>query len=319
MAVDMPLEKLYQYTGRNPRPDDFDEFWDKSVAEVYAIDPQATFERVDFPSVAAECYDLTFTGTKGARIYAKFVKPAKTEGKIPAVLTFHGFGAMSGSWRSLLPLASQGFAVAMMDCRGQGGRSQDVGGTVGTTTPAGAFIRGVDGPPEDILARQIFLDTVQLARVVMGLDYVDEQRVATSGGSQGGALALICAALVPSIKLCTAAHPFYSDYKRVWEMGLDAGPYEGLRYYFRHFDPRHENEDAFFEKLGYIDTQFFAPRIKAKVLMATGLRDNMCPPSTQFATYNKLTCEKEYLFYPEYGHEVLEGYEDIVFRFLSEI
>ena len=319
MSVDMPLEKLRAYRGRNPRPEDFDEFWDASLAELYTVDPAPTFEPVEFPSAIAECYHLTFTSTKGARIYAKFMRPKNPQGKCPAVLMFHGFGAMSGSWRSLLSLVSQGYIVAMMDCRGQGGRSQDVGGTVGTTLPASPFIIGVDGPAKDMLARQIFLDTAQLARVVMDLDYVDETRVATSGGSQGGALALICAALVPSIKLCTAAHPFYSDSLRVWEMERDSGPYEGMRYYFRHFDPMHEREDEFFRKLGYVDTQFFAPRVRAKVLMATGLRDTMCPPSTQFAVYNKLTCEKEFLFYPEYAHEVLEGYEDIVFRFLAAL
>ncbi len=317
--VDMSVEKLYEYKGRNPRPADFDEFWDASLAELDAIDPNTEFKPHALPSAIADFYELTYTSTKGARIFAKFAKPKNTEGKkIPAVVMFHGLSGSSDEWHKLLPYVSQGYCVAFMDTRGQGGYSEDVGGALGTTytTP---FTRGLDGDPKDLLMRDVFLDTALLARIVMGLDYVDETRVGVTGGSQGGALSVACAALVPEIKLCAPIYPYLSDYKRVWEMDLAKGAYEGLRYYLRYFDPRHEKEDEIFTKLGYIDIQFLAPRIKAKLLMGTGLMDTTCPPSTQFAMYNKLTCEKRVVFYPDYGHESLRGHGDIIFNFLSEL
>ena len=317
-TIDMSLDKLRVYQGRTPRPADFDEFWDKSLAEMNAIDPEPKFEPADFPCPIADCYHLTFKSTKGATIYAKFLKPKNISGKAPALLHFHGLSGASSAWKSLASYLTQGFVVASMDCRGQGGRSEDVGGVAGTTytTP---FTRGLDGDPNGLYYRDVFLDTAMLARIVMGLDYVDETRVAATGGSQGGGLTIACSALVPSIKLCAPIYPYLSDYKRVWEMDLDKNAYEGLRYYFRHFDPRHEREDEIFEKLGYIDIQNLAPRIKARVLMATGLMDNICPPSTQFAAYNKITSEKEVLIYPDFGHEGLEGHDDIVYKFLTNL
>ena len=313
----MSLDKLYTYEGRNPRPTDFDEFWDKSLAELYAIDPAAEFKPNPFPSFIADCYDLTYTSTRGAKIYAKFAKPKNICGKAPAVIFFHGLSGSSDEWCRLISYASQGYCVAFMDCRGQGGLSEDVGGAAGTTytTP---FTRGLDGNPSELLMREVFLDTAQLARIVMGLDYVDETRVAVTGGSQGGALTVVCAALVPEIKLCAPVFPYLSDYKRVWEMDLAKGAYEGLKYYFKHFDPRHEREDEIFEKLGYIDIQFLAPRIRAKVMMGTGLMDTTCPPSTQFAMYNKLTCEKSVVIYPDYGHESMKGHSDLIFAFIAK-
>lgn len=315
--LDMPLEKLHTYEGRNPRPADFDEFWEASLTELYDIDPKATFKPYEFASSIADAYELTYTSTKGARIYAKFLKPKNINGKAPAVLRFHGLSGSSPDWCDLLAWVAEGFVVAAMDARGQGGYSEDVGGVPGTTH-TNQVVRGLDGKPSDLYFRDLFLDTAQLARVVMGLDYVDETRVAAHGGSQGGALSLACAALVPSLKLCAPIYPYLCDYKRVWEMDLDKDAYIGMRYYLRSFDPTHEHIDEFFLKLGYIDLQFLVPRIRAKVYMSTGLMDNICPPSTQFAAYNKITSDKQIEIYPDFGHESLKGSSDRVFNFVCK-
>ena len=316
--VDMPLEKLYQYKGSSPCPEDIDEYWDTALAEMDALDSHAEFVKKDFPSNFADFYDLYFTGTKGAKIHARFGRPKHVEGKIPAVLIFHGLSGSSGPWSCLLNYISQGYVAAFMDVRGQGGESEDVGGVAGTTytTP---FTRGLEGGKHDLLMRDVFLDTALMAKIVMGLDYVDENRVGTFGGSQGGALSIACAALVPQIKKCAPSYPYLSDYKRVWDMDLANGAYEGLRYYFRHFDPTHEKEKEIFERLGYIDIQNIAKRIQAEVLMATGLMDTTCPPSTQFAAYNKITSKKSVVIYPDYGHEALKNHDDKVFEFFSDL
>ena len=116
-----------------------------------------------------------------------------------------------------------------------------------------------------------FLDTAQLAKIVMGMDEVDPERVGVTGGSQGGGLTLACAALVPEIKLAASVFPFLSDYKRVWEMDLATGAYEEIKTFFRMFDPLHQREDEIFTRLGYIDIQHLASRIQAKVMMAVAL------------------------------------------------
>ena len=51
--------------------------------------------------------------------------------------------------------------------------------------------------------------------------------------------------------------------------------------------------------------------------MATGLMDTICPPSTQFAAYNKMTCKKDVVIYPDFAHEGLPGWSDRVYAFLG--
>lgn len=317
-VFEMPLDELYRYQGTNPRPVDMDEFWDRSIAEMHALDPKIDLVPHATPATFAECFDLYFTGMGGARIHAKFLRPTSAPKSHPAIVLFHGYSGNAGDWFDKLPYVAQGYTVAALDCRGQGGSSEDVGGVRGNTLN-GHIIRGLDDSPEKLLFRQIFLDTAQLARIVMGMPEVDPDRVGATGGSQGGGLTLACAALEPAIKLAAPVFPFLCDYQRVWEMDLAVAAYEELRAFFRLFDPRHEREDEIFTRLGYIDNQHLAHRIRSRVMMITGLMDTVCPPSTQFSAYNKITSEKSLVTYPDYGHEGLPGSADTIFDFMAEL
>jgi len=313
--IDKPLDELKTYLGRNPRPADFDEYWDRALAEMRGVDPEVELTPREANLRNAECFDLYFTGVGGARIHAKYIRPADVSEPHPAVVVFHGYSGNSGDWFGHLGWVSQGFSVAALDCRGQGGLSEDVGGVKGTTF-RGHIIRGLDDSPDKLLFRSIFLDCAQLAGIVMGMPEVDANRVGALGGSQGGGLTLACAALEPRIRRAAATFPFLCDYLRVWELDYAKAAYEELATYFRLFDPRHEREHEIFTKLGYIDNQHLAPRIKAEVLMLTGLMDTVCPPSTQFAAYNKITSKKSMLIYPDFGHENLPGAADKIAEFM---
>jgi cephalosporin-C deacetylase len=315
LLFDMPYEDLLTYEGTNPKPADFESYWDTALAEMQALDPQIELIPAEFQVDYAECYHMYFTGVGGARIYAKFIKPKEITKPGPALLMFHGYSMNSGDWLDKLPYVAAGFIVAALDCRGQGGKSEDVGGVKGWTLN-GHFVRGLDNDPKNLLFRAIFLDTAQLAKIVMEMPEVDETRVGATGGSQGGGLTLACTALETRIKRSAPVYPFLSDYQRVWDIDQDVDAYDELRAWFRRFDPRHERETEIFTQLGYVDIQHLAPRIRGEVLMGVGLMDTICPPSTQFAAYNKITAPKSLLVYPDYGHEHLPEMNDKIFQFM---
>jgi cephalosporin-C deacetylase len=316
--VDMPLSQLKEYQGRNPRPADLEEYWDAALEEMRVVDPAVELVAHRLNAPFAECFDLFFTGVGGARVHAKYLRPKQAREPHPAVLMFHGYSGSSGDWCDKLNYVAQGFSVAALDCRGQGGLSEDVGGVCGNTL-RGHIVRGLEDRPEKLLFRQIYLDCAQLAGLVMAMPEVDADRVGATGGSQGGGLTLACAALEPRVRRAAPVFPFLCDYQRVWEMDLATNAYEELRTYFRLFDPRHEREEELFNRLGYIDNQHLAHRIRAEVLMAVGLMDTICPPSTQFAAYNKIQSKKSLLIYPDFGHEGLPGAPDRIFDFMAEL
>jgi cephalosporin-C deacetylase len=315
LLFDMPFDKLQTYQGTNPRPADFDTFWERGLAEMRSTDPKPELKPAAFQTSFADCFDLYYTGVGGARIHAKLLRPKEVQCPRPALLMFHGYSGNAGDWFDKLGYVAEGYTVAAMDCRGQGGLSEDKGGVQGWTL-RGHIVRGLGDKPENMLFRQIYLDTAQLARVVMEMPGVDPERIGATGGSQGGGLTLACVALEPRIKLAAPVFPFLCDYQRVWQLELAKDAYAEIDDWFRRFDPLHAREREVFTQLGYIDVQHLAPRIGAEVLMSVGLMDQICPPSTQFAAYNKIKSKKALRVYPDFRHENLPENSDAIFQFL---
>lgn len=317
--IDMPLDKLKEYQGRNPKPADFDAYWDRALQEMRAVDPDVQLIKSEFQTPHAECYDMYFTGVRGARIHAKYLKPRTPAATPhPAIIQFHGYSGNAGDWTDKLAYVSLGYSIIAMDARGQGGKSEDTGGVKGNTL-RGHIIRGLDDHEDNLLFRHIYLDTAQVASIVMDLPDVDASRVGVFGWSQGGGLTIACAALEPRVKQLAPVYPFLSDYQRVWEMDLAERAYEELKAYFRNFDPQHQRESEVFTRLGYIDIQYLAPRIQGEVMMGVGLMDTVCPPSTQFAAYNKITAPKRLEIFPDFGHEGLPGLHDSILQFMLKL
>lgn len=306
------------YLGTNPMPADFDEFWAERIAEADRVPLSFELVQAQIPNYGTcRFYDLWFRGMKGARLYAKYLLPVR-DGPVPLVLQFHGYPGASRSWLEQASFPGMGCALLALDCPGQGGLGEDPGGFMGATA-SGHIIAGLDGPAEEMYYVRLYQDIRILCRIVRRLEGIDLDRVCINGASQGGALGIACAALDPGLpKKAAILYPFLSDFQKVWELGADAIAYEGLRYYSRWFDPTGERAGERFTKLGYIDTHNFAHLVKCEVLFGTGLSDGVCPPCTQFAVYNNLRCKKRHLLFPDYEHEEIQAFDDMVLSFFNE-
>ena len=195
-VLDMPLEKLREYTGSNPRPTDFDTYWGEALAELDAVDPQTEYVKAPFQSPGAECHDMYFTGVRGARLHAKYLRPSNVPSPHPAVVLFHGYTGYAGEWFDKLCYVQAGFSVVALDCRGQSGTSND-GALYTGKTYGGLLTRGMADGPRDLYLRHLYLDAAQAVRLAAQLPEVDPTRVGVTGGSQGGGLTLAAVSLVP--------------------------------------------------------------------------------------------------------------------------
>ncbi|HFI0126177.1 TPA: alpha/beta fold hydrolase [Streptococcus suis] len=314
MIDNMTLQDMLTYRGRQEVPADFDAFWQNEKNQLTGLADYVLLEKeCGLPHVA--CYELTFTGTNGSKVFAKCLFP-KSDQPVPVLFYFHGYQGQGPDWTELLKFVAAGFGVVAMDVRGQAGHSQDHGRFDGMTVK-GQVIRGMLQGPDHLFYKDVYLDVYQLVEIIASLDFVDKKRLVSYGGSQGGALALVAAALNQRIGKTVAIYPFLSDFKRVLELGNTSEAYDELFRYFKFSDPFHETEDAVLQTLSYIDVKNLAHLISCPVAMVTGLEDSVCPPSTQFAIYNRLAGPREMKIMPDYGHDAMHvQVNDYVFDYL---
>ena len=311
---------MFNVRGRNECPKDFESYWQRALSEMRGTGTEFELEPAGPKLPFAECFEMWFTGTGGARIHARLARPKLTGCKMPLVLRFHGYSQAAGDFASLLSWTAAGFCCAVLDCRGQGGYSEDNLAVVGNTLH-GHIIRGLsEQSPDRLYYRNVFLDTVQLADILASQPWIDASRIGAYGASQGGGLTIACAALSDKISRAAFQMPFLCDYRMIWENGYATDAYLELQQYFRRFDPQHKHENELFTRLGYIDAHNLAKKITCPVRMYTGLMDSTCPPCTQFAAYNNISAPKSVQFYYDFWHEeYYPGQPDDLIQFMMKM
>lgn len=318
MPLKSTIDNYKDYLGISPKAEDFEEYWKESVEDMNKTDFTYTLEKKEFPMKDIEIFDLYFKGMNNERVHCELVKPKEIKGKIPAVMSFHGYTSNADSIYSKVPYAYNDMAFLAFEVPGQGGKSED-NYTADGPTLYGQIIRGVDDKDKKkLFFRNIYLNALKASIILGNMDFIDEDRIGTTGKSQGGALSLVVASLNKKIKSSAVIYPFLSDFKKIFEMNMCEDVYVEFKNWFRKYDTLHEKEDEFFERLSYIDVQNFADKVDCNVLFITALLDTTCPPITQFAIYNKLNCSKDLKVYCEYTHERLPYSDDIIYKFFKK-
>ena len=234
------------------------------------------------------------------------------------MVKFIGYGGGRGVPAEHMLLPALGYAVLVMDSRGQGGRWTTGATADGAGTgPENSLVmtRGITTPEEYYYTR-MFVDAALAVDTARELAGSPEATIAVTGGSQGGALALAAAALrADSVLVCHADVPFLCDIQRAITLAPHA-PYTEIPEFLA------ENVDLIpqaLDTLRYIDCALLARRITATTLVSVGLMDDICPPSTVFAAYNEINAaDKEIAVYPYSGHSWPKAHAERQLRHLRE-
>jgi len=302
---DLPLGQLHGYRTDTAEPPDLDRWWQLRLeaARAAAITPALTRYEADIYT-PVEVYDAEFSGAGGDRIRAWYLRPPGADGHTPVVVKFIGYGGGRGLPAEHALLPALGYALFVMDTRGQGGRSSTgatgdyPGDPAAGPENARVMTRGI-ARPEGYYYTRLFTDAVLAVEAASEL--TGAPRVAVSGISQGGGLALATAALVPQVvAVCHADVPFLCDIQRGITLAPDAPYTEVPEFLARNV----ELIPAALDTLRYVDCALLARRITARCLLSVGLMDTICPPSTVFAAYNEITAGKDISVHPFTGHAV---------------
>jgi cephalosporin-C deacetylase len=299
---DLTLPELRAFSPEVPEPVDFDDFWADTLAEVRALPQHVELTPAPGPISELITEDLTFRGFAGDPIRAWVVRP-RSSAPLPAVVEFVGYNGGRGLPAEHLRWAASGFVHVVMDTRGQGSGWGSGGGTPDPHGSGPAFegfmTRGIESP-HTYFYRRVFTDAVRLVEAARRLDFVDADRVAVTGGSQGGGITLAVAGLLgDAIVAAMPDVPFLCAFRRSVELTPGRPFTEVTRYLSVHRD----QVDAVFGTLSYFDGAVFATRATAPALFSVGMMDDTVLPSSVFAAYNRYAADRDIAVYEYNGHE----------------
>ncbi len=267
---------------------DLREFWDKAKSDLSKIAPDYSLTLLEDKSTdKRKVYMVKMLSLDSVVISGYYVTPVKP-GKYPALIGYMGYG--SKPWCPD-PDSNPGFVEFVLSVRGQALNEPD--------NKYGDWIRWNLQDRDKYYYRGAYMDLVRAVDFVASRREVDTLHIFAEGGSQGGAFTLAACAL--DHRICAAAPfiPFLSDFPDYFR--IVHWPAEPV---FAEQKRLGLSDEGLYKTLSYFDIKNLAGWIKAPILMAFGLQDDVCPPHTNFAGYNQITSQKSFICYPLKGHDV---------------
>lgn len=276
-------------------PSDFDEFWNKAKMEASRIPVDA--QVILLPEYCTRTVDVYLVDMqnfrKNQRLYGFLCKP-KAPGKYPVLMSPPGAGV-----KRITPITSwaeQGFISLNLEVHGiypllEADTYADVSRAIGNFWTTGMDDR------DQYYYKKIYLGCVRAIDLLCSLPEWDGKNVVVSGGSQGGALSMVTAALDERVTALVSFFPALCDME-----GYLHGRAGGWPHLFNATNQPYTNKPDKVKTMAYYDVVNFARRIQVPGYYSFGFNDNTCPPTSVYAALNVVRAPKEVVIEPITGH-----------------
>lgn len=277
-------------------PSDFVQFWDKAKSDLAQIPmdarmtllPERCTEKVNVYHVNLQNY------RPGSRLYGILCVPKK-EGKYPALLKVPGAGIRP--YNGDIATAEMGVITLEIGIHG-------IPVNMDLNTYANLSAGALSGYPAFNLEdrdryyyKRVYMGCVRANDFLTDLPQFDGTNLGVTGGSQGGALSIVTAALDPRVKFLGAYYPALSDVT-----GYMAGRAGGWPHLFNKDNIAPASNAEKIKTTGYYDVVNFARLVKVPGMYSWGFNDETCPPTSMYAAYNVITAPKILFLALETGH-----------------
>ncbi len=277
-------------------PDDFIKFWERAKQENSKIPmeaklrllPERCTEKVNVYEWNVQNYRL------GSRMYGILCVPT-APGKYPALLRVPGAGVRP--YNGAIAEAEKGMITLEIGIHGIPVTMESL---AYTSLGQGALYnyqhQNWDNRDE-VYYKRVYIGCVRAIDYIFAMKTFDGENVIVQGGSQGGALSIVTAALDSRVKGVVSFFPALSDLN-----GFAKGRAGGWPHLFRYSTDTPEIIKKKMETTSYYDVVNFARMIKVPVFYYLGYNDMVCPPTSTYAVYNIITAPKELVIMEEAEH-----------------
>jgi cephalosporin-C deacetylase len=288
----MPKNVSTDYQSMVRKPADFDAFWDGVQQQTAAIPLDA--EVVPDPlrtSADIEVFQVFYTSIEQVRIAAWYCRPTRRAAQTPALLFLPGYQMdppIPKDW------ARKGYIALSVAPRGKlrSNRQFNPG------YPNLLTYNLVDR--HTYAYRGFYVDAWRGIDFLLSRPEVAPGRIGVTGSSQGGGLTITTAAMRSEVCAAAAGAPYLCGIIDSITL-THTYPYEEINDYLRqHPDSR----QAVTGTLAYFDGHNFADKITCPIIVNIGLQDNVCPPETGYALFNRIGARDKQLYaYDGHGHD----------------
>ncbi len=297
-----------RYSTLVTKPCDFDWFWEDVQAQTSLIPLDASVKLDPLRSTEeVEVYQVHYLSLDRIRIFGWYCLPRRRVGRLPAIIRVPGYLMDPPIPKAL---AEKGYAAFFAAPRGKvRSRNQFDPGYPGLLTYSLC-------DRHTYSYRGFYADVWRIVDFLLQRDEVDSGRIGVSGHSQGGGLAVVTAAMRPEIAAASAGAPYLCGFIDSIRL-TDTYPYREISDYLQ----RHpEQQAAAEESLAYFDGINFADKISCPIIVNIGLQDNVCPPETGYALFERIaSADKRLYAYEGHGHDANQAeHAAVIDRFFEK-
>ena len=292
------------------RPADFDEYWAQLKAEVARV--STDWERKPYAPLSTpgrQVDIISFKTIDGSLVHGWYAAPPDVEGMRTAAGYLWLPGYSRGNPKPADESIYEDTATFGLNIHGN---LPDTPYVHPFKTGDDYITDGIDNPLTFIY-RRIVANCLIALEVLGAQPEVDPELLVVGGMSQGGALAMITAALCPECRLCFADMPWLCDIDLALTL-VDMDRYResrdrrvpDARMLVAFYAEEHPDlADRIYQTYRYFDPLSHADRIQCPVQVSAGGRDPSCRPPTIYSVYNNIVAPKEMLYLPNAGHEIV--------------
>jgi cephalosporin-C deacetylase len=297
-------------------PPDFDAFWDAERQRLAVVPLDAKWTPLpDYGTADVDCSQVNLQNvglTDGtSRLYGILCMP-HAPGKYPALLSVPGAGVRP--YRGLPELAARGLITFQIGIHGIPViQPQEVYDSLGRGGLTGYPTFGLDSR-ERYYYRRVYTGTLRANDFLTSLPQWDGRNLGVTGGSQGGALAIVTAGLDRRVTRLAAYYPALSDVTGYLKERAGGWPHM-----FRAATgPNVHRDEAKIVTTRYYDVVNFARRVTVPGLYSWGFNDETCPPTSMYSAYNVITAPKRLILAYTTGHNSTQEQVDDVNTWLAD-
>ncbi|MBV7329911.1 acetylxylan esterase [Chloroflexi bacterium TSY] len=296
------------YGTRVTKPPDFEEFWQGVLAEAAQIPLNPTLTPVPMRSTDdVEVFEVHYDSLNHVRIAGWYCLPRHRPEPLPALVFYPGYVS-----EPTLPKSHAKMGYATFGAAPRGKLRSN--GQVNPGYP-GLLVHNIIDR-NSYAYKGFYVDAWRVIDFLLERPEVDHNRIGVRGSSQGGALTLLATAMRPEIAAAAAGAPYLAGVIDAIEL-THTYPYQEINEYIRLFP---ESRRAVETTWSYYDCHNFADRINCPIIVNIGLQDNVCPPETGYAVFERIgSANKKLYAYDGYGHDANRyQHEAVIEAFFQE-